>query len=512
MGGKSSKQKKNKDLQEIGKKANMESNTFNYSNSLGLSINLTNEVIVSQSNKNPSDDYKRVKFLGEGSYASVYCVENKITGAQRAMKIINKNENYSAEDDKEILNEINILRTLDHPNILKIFEFYSSKESYSLVTELCNLGELFNEIVDNGPFNENYSAYVMFQIFSAINYCHGMKIVHRDLKPENILIVARNENGLPQVKVADFGTSKMFEKGVVQKKLVGSSYYIAPEVLKKHYDEKCDIWSCGVIMYILLSGRPPFPGDSDKEIMDKVALGKYDLEESPFDQLSNSGKDLIKKLLVKDPKKRISASDALNHPWFKENKSKELFNRIKDQSILKKLIKNLKAYHRDSIIQETALAYLVHNFPQMKDVVNACKLFNQIDVNGDGKINKDELLKGLQNRIKSDTLKKDVDIIFQNIDMDNNGYIEYEEFVRGAVSKERFINTKVIQFAVRYFDKDGSGEITFDEIEAVFKDSIQDKSNVHEALKKIIAEVDTNGDGIISFNEFADIMKKMLKA
>jgi len=180
----------------------------------------------------------------------------------------------------------------------------------------------------------------MFQIFSAINYCHGMKIVHRDLKPENILIVDRNENGLPRVKIADFGTSKMFEKGVVQKKVVGSSYYIAPEVLKKHYDEKCDIWSCGVIMYILLSGRPPFPGDSDREIMDKVAIGKYDLEESPFDQLSNAGKDLIKKLLVKDPKKRITASEALNHAWFKENKSKELFNKIKDQSILKKLIKN----------------------------------------------------------------------------------------------------------------------------------------------------------------------------
>ena len=511
MGGKSSKSKKNKDLQEIGKKANMESDSFNYSNGMNLSINLTNEVIVSQSNKNPSDDYKRLKFLGEGSYASVYCVENKITGAQRAMKILSKSENYSAEDDKEILNEITILRTLDHPNILKIFEFYSSKESYSLVTELCNGGELFQEIIDNGPFNENYSAYVMFQIFSAINYCHGMKIVHRDLKPENILIVDRNENGLPRIKIADFGTSKMFEKGVVQKKVVGSSYYIAPEVLKKHYDEKCDIWSCGVIMYILLSGRPPFPGDSDREIMDKVAIGKYDLEESPFDQLSNAGKDLIKKLLVKDPKKRITASEALNHAWFKENKSKELFNRIKDQSILKKLIKNLKAYHRDYIIQETALAYLVHNFPQMKDVVNACKLFNQIDVNGDGKINKDELLKGLQNKIKSDTLKKDVDIIFHNIDMDNNGYIEYEEFVRGAVSKERFMNTKVIEFAFRYFDKDGSGEITFDEIEEVFKESVQDKSNVHESLKKIIDEVDENGDGIISFNEFADIMKKMLK-
>ena len=409
------------------------------------------------------------------------------------------------------MNEINILRTLDHPNILKIFEFYSSKESYSIVTELCQGGELFQEIIDRGPFNETYSAYVMLQILSAINYCHGMKIVHRDLKPENILIVERDSSGRPRVKIADFGTSKMFEKGAVQRKLVGSSYYIAPEVLKKHYDEKCDIWSCGVIMYILLSGRPPFGGDSDKEIMDKVAKGEYDLESSPFDTLSSSGKDLINKLLIMDPKKRISAQEALSHPWFKENKSKELYNRIKDESTLRKMINNLKVYKRDSIIQETALAYLVHNFPQMKDVVNACKLFNQIDVNGDGKINKVEFLKGLENKIQSDTLKKDVDTIFQNIDMDNNGYIEYEEFVRGAVSKEHFIDTRVIQFAFRYFDKDGSGEITFDEIEEVFKESITDKSNIHESLKKIIGEVDTNGDGIISFNEFADIMRKMLK-
>ena len=511
MGGKSSKSKKNNDFQEIGKKANMESKTLEYSNTLNFDINLTNEVIVSQSNKKPSDDYKRLNFLGEGSYAAVYCVENRITGSKRAMKVISKNENCSEDDDREILNEINILRTLDHPNILKIFEFYSSKESYSIVTELCQGGELFQEIIDRGPFNETYAAYVMLQILSAINYCHGMKIVHRDLKPENILIVERDSSGRPRIKIADFGTSKMFEKGAVQRKLVGSSYYIAPEVLKKHYDEKCDIWSCGVIMYILLSGRPPFGGDSDKEIMDKVAKGEYDLESSPFDTLSSSGKDLIKKLLIMDPKKRISAQEALSHPWFQENKSKELYNRIKDESTLRKMINNLKVYKRDSIIQETALAYLVHNFPQMKDVVNACKLFNQIDVNGDGKINKVEFLKGLESKIQSDTLKKDVDTIFKNIDMDNNGYIEYEEFVRAAVSKEHFIDTRVIQFAFRYFDKDGSGEITFDEIEEVFKESITDKSNIHESLKKIIGEVDTNGDGIISFNEFADIMRKMLK-
>ena len=511
MGGKNSKTNNNKALQEIGKKANMQSNSLEYSNTLNFNINLTNDVIVSQSNKKPSDDYKRLNYLGEGSYATVYCVENRITGSKRAMKVISKGDNCNDEDDKEITNEINILRTLDHPNILKIFEFYSSKESYSIVTELCQGGELFQEIIDRGPFDENYSAYVMFQILSAINYCHKMKIIHRDLKPENILIIERDSNGMPRIKIADFGTSKIVEKGHVQRKLVGSSYYIAPEVLKKHYDEKCDLWSCGVIMYILLSGRPPFGGDNDKEIMEKVIIGKYDLENSPFDKLSKSGKDLIQKLLMIEPNKRLSAEQALSHPWFKENKSKELFNKIKDESTIKKMIQNLKLYKRDSIIQETALAYLVHNFPQMKDVVNACKLFNQMDVDGDGKINKKEFLKGLQSKISSDTLKSDVDTIYKNIDMDNNGYIEYEEFVRAAVNKEHFIDKRVIQFAFKYFDKDDSGEITFDEIEAVFKESVADQKNVHEALKKIIDEVDTNGDGIISFQEFADIMKKMLK-
>ena len=506
MGGKSSKKQKDDELKKIGADANKNSSSF----CCFTPINVTNDLLVAKLKTNPDEDYRKLKFLGEGSFASVYEVQNRYTDVICAMKIILKSSN-SPEDDKEILNEINILRCMDHPSVLKIFEFYSNKKSYSIVTELCPGGELFQQIVDKGPFDEKYSAFIMYQLFSAINYCHKMHIVHRDLKPENILIVNKDQDGYPIIKVCDFGTSKIFEKGKIERKLVGSSYYIAPEVLKKKYNEKCDLWSCGVIMYILLSARPPFGGEDDNDIMERVAIGEYDLESPPFNKLSKNALDLIKKLLTMDVNERINAEQALNHPWFKDNKSQELYNRINDNGTMKTLIENLKSYKRTSVIQETALAYLVHHFPRIKDVVNSCKLFNQMDKSGDGKISKAELLKGLSERYKSKTLEKDVDEIYKNLDMDNNGYIGYEEFVRAAVSKDYFVRDNVLRFAFRYFDKDDSGEITFDEIEELFTQSIPDKKQVHETLQGIIKEVDLDNDNRINFEEFSVVMKKMIK-
>ena len=508
MGGKNSKNQKDEELKKIGENANKD----NPSSFCSFTpINVTNDLLVAKLRTDPDEDYKKLDFLGEGSFAAVYRVQNRYTDVICAMKIINKSFDYSPQDENEILNEINILRSMDHPGVLKIFEFYSNKKNYSIVTELCPGGELFQQIIDRGPFNEKYSAFVMYQIFSAVNYCHKMHIVHRDLKPENILIVSKDKDGFPTIKVCDFGTSKIFEKGKIEKKLVGSSYYIAPEVLKQKYNEKCDLWSCGVIMYILLSARPPFGGQDDNEIMKRVILGEYDLKSPPFDKLSKNALDLIRKLLTMDVNKRISAEQALNHPWFKDNKSQELYNRINNNHTMKNLIENMKSYKRTSVIQETALAYLVHHFPQIKDVVNSCKLFNQMDKSGDGKITKAELLKGLSERYKSKTLEKDVDEIYKNLDMDNNGYIGYEEFVRAAVSKDYFVRDNVLRFAFRYFDKDDSGEITFDEIEQLFIQSIPDKSKVHETLEGIIKEVDQDNDNRINFEEFRVVMKKMIK-
>ena len=509
MGAKGSKTKKNDDFKKIGEEENKKDPT---QFCISSNINLTSDLIVNKSKSNPNDEYQVLQVLGEGSFARVYKVKNKYTNITYAMKVINK-YNCTAEDENEIINEINILKAMDHPSILKIFEFFSGNNNYSIITELCSKGELFNEIINYGPFSEKYTAYVMYQILSAINYCHQMHIIHRDLKPENILIVDRNKDNnenFPIIKICDFGTSKMVEKGDIQKQKIGSLYYIAPEVLRKHYNEKCDIWSCGVIMYILLSNIPPFGGNTDQEIYEKIKIGKYDLNSPPFDKLSDNCLDLIKNLLNKNVDERFTAEQALDHVWFQDFKSKNLYNRITDRDAIRTLFNNLKNYKRTSIIQETALAYLVHQFPRIKDVINACKLFNQIDKSGDGKISEKELYKGLLGRYQTETLEKDVDMIFKNLDMDNNGYIGYEEFVRAAVSKEYFIKENVLRFAFRYFDKDNSGEIEFKEIKELFSKGIEDKSKINETLEDIIKEVDINNDGKINFNEFSIVMKKMI--
>jgi calcium-dependent protein kinase len=333
-----------------------------------------------------------------------------------------------------------------------------------------------------------------------------MNIVHRDLKPENILVEKKEKNGFLRIKVCDFGTSKMFEKGATERKIVGSSYYIAPEVLSKKYNEKCDMWSCGVIMYILLTSRPPFAGDNDDQIIARVKTGKYDLSLSPWDKISLEAKDLVKSLLQVDTSKRLSAEEALKHPWITGHKCKELFNEIKTTGLVEKFIDNLRNYKKQGIIAETTLAYLIHNNPQMEEIENAAKLFNLMDENGDGKIVIDELYAGLSKYIQpGEELKKICLDIFKNIDRDNNGYIECEEFIRAAIDTNIFINEIHLQSAFRIFDYDGSGTIEMSELEGFFGN---DKMPY---LKEEISKIDINGDGQISFDEFGILMKNILQ-
>ena len=397
---------------------------------------LTNEVIVSGNEINPEKIYLKTKVLGSGAFGEVWLVHHKDLDRDFAMKIIKKRKNKSS-DEKEILNEIEILKKLDHPKILKIVDFYSTLKKYYIITEYCPEGELFNEIIKLGKFDEGHSAFIINQILKAVTYLHKMNVIHRDLKPENIMITNREKNGCLQVKLIDFGTAKIYEKGHSESKYVGSSYYMAPEIIKRNYDEKCDLWSIGVILYILLTGRPPFDGNDDDEILENVQKGVYDKWAYPFPLLSSHAKDLIFKLLQYEPKKRLSAEEALDHPWFKtaEFKKKDKVNAIAPE-LAKELIENMTKYKRDNILKCAVIAYLVHHITNTEECNEASKLFNKIDLNSDGRIEKHELIQGFEKYwgISENEAREKVDLIFANIDTDFNGFIEYEEFVRAAVN------------------------------------------------------------------------------
>ena len=245
----------------------------------------------------------------------------KATGEVRAVKMIDK-LHFDAEEKIRLKYEIDILKNLTHPNIVRLFEVYENKSSIFLVTELCDGCELFDEISKRQQFTENEAAHVSKQILQAVAYCHGQNIAHRDLKPENVLIDIKNRGS---IKLIDFGTSHRYSSGHEMHQMYGTPYYIAPEVLKGNYTEKCDMWSIGVIIFIMLSGFPPFNGKSDDEIIGKVRRGQWNFNNEIWATISSEAKDLIKNLLTVDINARLTAIQALEHPWIKQ-RSKTTFN------------------------------------------------------------------------------------------------------------------------------------------------------------------------------------------
>ena len=516
MGTKHSKENINEDLKKLGeneiKKENNNEQVKPNEEST-QSKNIVNNFIIISNSSEPKKDYNIIQTLKKGSYSNIILVENKISKMRSIMKTIKKTKYFTNEEDKLLNNDLKILSILDHPNIIKVFAFYSNPSSYSYITEFCQEGDLSEQLLNKGVYNEIQTAYIMHQIFSAVNYCHKNKIINRGLALENILVSEIRDN-MPTVKIGYFGTSILADKNAIEIENKNESFYLPPEAIgyKNKYSEKSDIWSCGVIMYFLLSARPPFIGKDEEEKNNNILKEKFDLEKPPFDIISQECKDLLKLLLKSNPDERPSAADVLKNPWFIKKSSKLLFTHISREKIIRKILNNIKTYKNVSIFQKYALNYLIHNFPQLNDVKNSAKLFYQIDLDSDGKISKDELFNGLSEQLENKISKEEFDEIYKNIDLNNSGFIDYEEFVVASVTKNIFMRDNILSTAFKFFDKDNSGEITFDEIEMMFKEAVNDgKTDVHQALKIILDEIDVNIDGKINFEEFANFMKQLIK-
>lgn len=230
-------------------------------------------------------DFGRI--LGKGQFGTTRLAIDKRTTEQLACKSISKRKLTSADDIADVQREVQIMHHLaGHPNVVQLKGAYEDKQHVHIVMELCSGGELFDRIVERGHYTERDAASLIRTIVRVVAHCHAMNVIHRDLKPENFLLADKSQEA--NIKATDFGLSVFFKDGQEFTDIVGSAYYVAPEVLRRRYSKEADIWSCGVMLYILLSGVPPFYGDNEQQIFEAVVKGPIDFESDPWPKVSKA--------------------------------------------------------------------------------------------------------------------------------------------------------------------------------------------------------------------------------
>jgi len=268
---------------------------------------------ASTAGKHFNEVYKLGKQLGEGAFSVVKEGQNRTTGDSFAIKIVTKAK-LSKEDEIALKDEIDVLKDMEHKHIIRLYDVFEEPQHYFMVTEKMMGGELFDRIVQKSYYNEKEARDTCEIIFSAIHYCHKMKVAHRDLKPENLLLTSENDDS--DIKIADFGFAKRVEKPKSLTTQCGTPGYVAAEILEgKPYDTQADMWSIGVIVYILLGGYPPFIESNQRTLFRKIRKGQYEFHEEYWGQVSEDAKDLIRNLLTVDPDQRFDSSRALANKW-----------------------------------------------------------------------------------------------------------------------------------------------------------------------------------------------------
>ncbi len=396
---------------------------------------------------------------------------------------------------KQFVREMNILMKIDGPYVVKLYDIYEEERHIQLVMEECKGGQLSDRMIQifskGKSYTEREIAKLFEQIMSAIAYCHDNGIVHRDLKPENILYLNKGETINESIKIIDFGLSRLFSQKKMNSK-VGTTYYVAPEVLLEKYNEKCDIWSAAVILYMTLSGEIPFKGNNDIEIYNAIFNYQFNFDSKHWKQISPSVIDLIKKCLVPEMI-RPSAKEVLDHPWFK---NAELLNVNFEINI--KVFMN---YINSCKLKKMIFTYIATRLSP-KEEAKLKDIFISYDENKDGNISLEELKLGLKQLNSKAIDINDIEKIYKTLDTDNNGKIFYTEFLAALVGETPYLTEEKLYRAFLFLDKDKTGKID----KAAIKDVILHNKYIDDEINNIIDEVDKNKDGVIDYNEFLDMM------
>ena len=450
-----------------------------------------------------SECYQMLRELGSGQFGKVFLAENQVTAERRAVKVISKRKSETFGGKSKFIAEVEILARLNHPNIIRIYEMFEDDKKYYVVSELCTGGELFDFITQQGHLSEVLAAEIMRQLLSAVSYCHENHIVHRDLKPENLLLDSPPVEGQPlTIKLIDFGTSCLYTQDHRLKQRLGTAYYIAPEVLDMDYNEKCDVWSCGVIMYILLSGFPPFAGKTDEDILRKVKVGKFSFAHESWRNISNEAKSLIRRMLVMNTQQRLTAAECLSDPWIIK---RAVYHTAPSETVMLSL-NQLKDFRAEQKLREAFLMFMTSRLMSKEYEKELTEAFRALDTNADGRLSREELLEGYKLHMPLEDAQKTVDSVLARVDADRNGYIDYSEFVVASADYQFLLSQNNLEAAFSMFDKDGSGKISGEELKAML-DSQSDVSE--EVWAALVKQADQNGDGEIEFKEFCRLMQSV---
>ena len=449
-----------------------------------------------------AEQYQTIGELGQGATGQVFLVKNK-RGEELAMKTINLSRVDPAQL-KELQTEVSLLKTLDHPNVVRLVEVYQDSRNVMLVMDHCKGGSLASESSRQRLRTERQVASVIYQLLLAVKYIHDHKIVHRDLKLDNVLFVSEDPNSL-HVQLIDFGLSGVqrtspfwFFGGKSSKKrlfatMCGTIIYLAPEILDGRYDEKCDLWSLGVVTYLLLTGKPPFRGPDDRSTIHRIKTSEPDYSAPIWERLSPYALELVKNLLQKDPTKRWSAERALESPWF-EKYRQELDKT--GANLEEDVIHSLTRFVSYGKMKKTALLVIAHHFSHLKDLAALKNIFLSLDKDASGSITLGELKRLLLKHNLTDEQALD---LFEGVDADDSGEIQLTEFLAATMEAVCKIDKERMADA---FDRIAQGEeyITRSHLETLLGKVDR------EQLKEMISSLDNNKDGKISREEFLQLI------
>ncbi|CAF1717810.1 hypothetical protein F2Q70_00000942 [Brassica cretica] len=459
--------------------------------------NMDNQAYYVLGHKTPNirDLYTLSRKLGQGQFGTTYLCTEVATGVDYACKSISKRKLISKEDVEDVRREIQIMHHLaGHKNIVTIKGAYEDPLYVHIVMEVCAGGELFDRIIQRGHYTERKAAELTKIVVGVVEACHSLGVMHRDLKPENFLLVNKDDDF--SLKAIDFGLSVFFKPGQIFKDVVGSPYYVAPEVLLKHYGPEADVWTAGVILYILLSGVPPFWAETQQGIFDAVLKGDIDFESDPWPVISDSAKDLIRKMLCSNPSERLTAHEVMRHPWICEN------GVAPDRALDPAVLSRLKQFSAMNKLKKMALKVIAESLSE-EEIAGLRAMFEAMDTDNSGAITFDELKAGLR-RYGSTLKDTEIQDLMEAADVDNSGTIDYSEFIAATIHLNKLDREEHLVSAFQYFDKDGSGYITIDELQQ----SCVEHGMTDVFLEDVIKEVDQDNDGRIDYGEFVAMMQK----